>query len=231
MKQIVGSLFGVVFGLVFVVVGVVVRENTKPFEDGVIVEGVVIEVDRRVDSDGDTTYSPIVEFVDPATGQTHVADTSFSSSSRPTIGEAKDVSLRPGEPFDARIIDTGSKVLPWAFIGMGALVVLLSGGALLFKGALILAVIGGLLGRSKRIDPTQVGRQSGSSVGSTPPSGPGPQSISGDAVSPFGGKSSRPAAPAAAADWYVDPDDSSRYRYWNGSVWTDDYAPVVTSPD
>ena len=29
----------------------------------------------------------------------------------------------------------------------------------------------------------------------------------------------------AAANWYPDPDDSSQYRYWDGTQWTDHRAP------
>lgn len=29
------------------------------------------------------------------------------------------------------------------------------------------------------------------------------------------------------ADWYLDPEDSSQYRYWDGSTWTDHRAPAT----
>jgi uncharacterized protein len=34
-----------------------------------------------------------------------------------------------------------------------------------------------------------------------------------------------PAAPAAPAGWYSDPDGSGRQRYWDGTRWTDALAP------
>lgn len=33
------------------------------------------------------------------------------------------------------------------------------------------------------------------------------------------------------ADWYVDPEDSSQYRYWDGSHWTDHRSPRYGAPD
>ena len=32
------------------------------------------------------------------------------------------------------------------------------------------------------------------------------------------------------ADWYTDPDDSSQYRYWDGTAWTDHRAPRFETP-
>ena len=32
------------------------------------------------------------------------------------------------------------------------------------------------------------------------------------------------------ADWYIDPEDSNLYRYWDGSSWTEHRAPRHTSP-
>jgi hypothetical protein len=33
--------------------------------------------------------------------------------------------------------------------------------------------------------------------------------------------------PTVPAGWYVDPNDATQYRYWNGSTWTADQAPVT----
>ncbi len=33
------------------------------------------------------------------------------------------------------------------------------------------------------------------------------------------------------ADWYVDPEDSAQYRYWDGSRWTDHRSPRYGAPD
>jgi hypothetical protein len=32
-------------------------------------------------------------------------------------------------------------------------------------------------------------------------------------------------------DWYTDPEDESRYRYWDGSTWTEHRAPRHSQPD
>jgi len=34
-----------------------------------------------------------------------------------------------------------------------------------------------------------------------------------------------PVVPAVPAAWYEDPNDSSNYRYWDGSRWTGETAP------
>ena len=34
-----------------------------------------------------------------------------------------------------------------------------------------------------------------------------------------------PPPPPTPPDWYPDPDDDSRYRYWDGEKWTEHYAP------
>jgi Protein of unknown function (DUF2510) len=46
----------------------------------------------------------------------------------------------------------------------------------------------------------------------------------GDAVA-LGKKSVLVAMPSAPAKWYPDPNNASQWRYWDGSVWTEHYAP------
>lgn len=37
--------------------------------------------------------------------------------------------------------------------------------------------------------------------------------------------SNLPPPPPTPPNWYPDPDDDSRYRYWDGDKWTEHYAP------
>ncbi len=41
---------------------------------------------------------------------------------------------------------------------------------------------------------------------------------------------SRDVSDQPRADWYTDPEDSSQYRYWDGSAWTEHRAPRHTEP-
>lgn len=36
-------------------------------------------------------------------------------------------------------------------------------------------------------------------------------------------------APAPKAGWYLDPDGANTQRYWDGSTWTDQLAPMTES--
>lgn len=113
-------LFGLIFGGIFVGVGFWVLSSTQPLEDGVIVPAEVVDIEIGSDSDGDTTYSPVVEYADPATGELHRLTGSVASSSRPALGTFEEVSLIPGDPSTARVI--GPAWIPWIFIAVGGLV-------------------------------------------------------------------------------------------------------------
>lgn len=115
---VVAALVGIVLGVAFLGAGLWVRSSTQPLADGVIVVGTVVDIDERTDSDGDRTYAAIVDYVDPATGQTHRLAAVVSTGSRPQLGSRRDVSLRPGEPDSARVV--GPAWFPWIFIGVGA---------------------------------------------------------------------------------------------------------------
>ncbi len=203
MGRLMTILFGVMFGGVFLVAGLWIRSATQPLDDGVIVVGVVVDVDRRTDSDGDSTYSPIVDYVDPATGITHRIQGSVSSSSRPNIGSSKDVSLLPGDPSSARVV--GPVWFPWIFIVIGV-------------ATPVVFLFGPLLGRKSR-------------SGAKAAAGEGDHTwtIESDGVKPSTKKSagSRPPLGVTQPGYHPDPDDDGRIRYWDGAAWTDMYAPSL----
>ena len=183
------SLF-LVFGGVFLGVGLYTRSLTIPLDDGVIVSGTVVEIDESTDSDGDRTYASVVEYVDPATGQAHRVRSLISTSSRPDLGGGREVSLRPGDPSSARVLD--HQWFSWIFIIVGGSIMLL-----------------GLATATKRF------RTSGRIRGQTSDvedSSPWEQTLA-----------DTPRGPGFRAD----PDHGDRLRYWDGSEWTDDYAPVL----
>jgi hypothetical protein len=188
------KMLGVAFAAIFLVAGLWARSATQPLDDGVVVEGVVIEVDVRTDSDGDRTYAPIVDYVDPATGLTHRVTGSVSTSSRPAVGSIEEVSLRPGEPESARVV--GPAWFPWIFIAVGST---------MLAGVLATTVAAAAGGRSDD-GSRRLGSRSNQ-----------------DTDHVWTMVSSMPATPG----FHPDPDTPGRLRYWDGSVWTDDYAPVI----
>jgi hypothetical protein len=186
--SVVGALIGLVLGAAFLGAGLWARSSTRPLDDGVIVVGTVVDIDERTDSDGDRTYAPIVDYVDPATGRTHRLAGVVATGSRPQLGSSRDVSLRPGDPGSARVV--GPAWFPWIFIGVGA-------------GALSVTATGFVIAARRR-------RSSAGVLDSSVVDHP----IVPGAVSP-------------APGFHPDPGDGGRYRYWDGSRWTDDYAPML----
>lgn len=190
------TMLGLAFGAAFLMGGLWARSTTQPLDDGVVVQGTVVEVDVRTDSDGDRTYAPVVDYTDPATGQTHRVTGLVSTSSRPEIGSAEEVSLRPGEPSSARVV--GPAWFPWIFIGVGSTAVL----AVLAIS--VVSAAGGRTDDSKRTD--HLGSESPAArLRQLAPSLTGPEH----------------------PGFHPAPDDPTRLRYWDGSRWTDNYAPKV----
>lgn len=81
--------------------------SSRPFADGVTVTGVVVDVEFfPADSPGndDGTWSPVVEYIDPATGIIYQQVRRASTGDRPELGDRWDVSFRPDDPGDARVL-------------------------------------------------------------------------------------------------------------------------------
>lgn len=84
--------------------------------------GVVVDIDTSRDSDGDTSYRPVVEFV-AENGQTYRFTGRTGSSSRPTVGEPIDVLYDPADPQGAtEKTFTNLWLFPLIFGGIGLLV-------------------------------------------------------------------------------------------------------------
>lgn len=118
------TAIGLAFGLIFLSVGLLAWSSTKPHDDGVIVPGRTVDVVARF-NDGDRTFAPVVEFTDPATGQTHTVERQVSSSSRPAVGDVWDVSVVPGDPLDARVVGRWDWVFAGIFVGIGGVALIL----------------------------------------------------------------------------------------------------------
>lgn len=83
--------------------------------------GVIVDVTSSRDSDGDTIYRPVVEFVAPD-GVTHSFVGRTGSSRRPAIGTTIEVLYDPGDPAGAtEKTFTNLWLFPIAFAGFGLL--------------------------------------------------------------------------------------------------------------
>ena len=197
---VIGAVIGLVFGGAFLAAGLWVRATTQPLDDGVIVTARVVDVDVRQDSDGDTTYAPVVDYVDPATGVTHRLTGSVSTSSRPTIGSSEEVSLRPGDPSSARVV--GPAWFHWIFIAVGGTIVVI----------VLSAVVKSLFGSS-----------AAPASATEDPVGPASRSEDREHV----WRMVDPVGSTRTPGFHPDPDEDGRLRYWDGDHWTDDFAPVI----
>lgn len=118
-----GSLFVVVFGLIFITAGHFVHQQRSPYADGVSAAGTVTDVKQSVDHDGTTMYAAVVTFTTQDNRSVSVTESS-SSSTRPEVGKAVQVSYRAVDPEGARIIPAHDWISLACYAG-GGLVALL----------------------------------------------------------------------------------------------------------
>lgn len=125
MSKIIGFGVGLLVCGLFVVIGLFfARESYQLTTTGTRAEGIIVDMERRRDSDG-TSYAPIVEFV-AENGETVTFTSNVSSSSRPTIGERVKVIYPANSPADAEIDSFFTLwFIPIMFIGIPALVLVI----------------------------------------------------------------------------------------------------------
>lgn len=144
-RGVIGAFLGLIIGVVFVVVGMLMAPN--PPSDEVSTAGTVVDVATSRTTDGDRTYSPVIEYTD-ADGTTRTFTQSVSSSSRPTVGDTVQVGYSAARPDQARRLDGVAVKIHWLVIGIGAVVALAALWSFLVKTAMI--VVGGKLFLSGR---------------------------------------------------------------------------------
>lgn len=231
---IVGGVVGIVVGVVFIYVGGMVAPSMP--EGSIETRGVITDIAERRGSDGDTMYSPVISF-EAQDGRTHEFTQGMRSSSRPTIGAEVTVSYPPDSPQSARRTDGMAALFPRIFTGVGIFSIL--GGVISLIISITLIVFGVILFRQGRADRAEAGESDGffadlfslatkARTGelSAEQTAAGRKGASqGDVeADPRGGTpaptaQSAPAAPSAG--WYLDPDDDTLLRWWDGSDWTD----------
>ena len=120
-ENLLGMAFMAAFGLMFAVLGVLVIRPSAP-ESWQRIDGTVVYLIEVIDSEGDTTYAPVVEYRD-ASGQAHRVRSSLSSTGffSSYMGQTVEVAYDPADPDHGRIMG-GEMAWAWlGFTGMGLL--------------------------------------------------------------------------------------------------------------
>lgn len=105
--------------------GIWIHFTSRPFADGVTVTGVVVDVTFSPgDSPGndDGTWSPVVEYTDPASGISYQKVRRASTGDKPDIGDRWEVSFRPDDPENARVISDRDPWFAAVFVVPGLLI-------------------------------------------------------------------------------------------------------------
>lgn len=117
-----GAVLIIAMGVLFLGGGLILRNQSRPFPDGVAASGTVTDVSTVNDADGRTMYARVVSFT-TTSGQTVTVTESSTSSTRPDRGEAVNVSYRPADPQGARIIPDHDWI-SLSIVAAGGLVIL-----------------------------------------------------------------------------------------------------------
>jgi len=118
------------FGLVFAGIGGWFYWGSAQLaETGARAQGIVVDLEWRRDSDGDSTYRPVVEFTDQSGTRHQFVESIGSSPPAFSRGEEVEVIYDPWAPDEA-IIDsfTTRYLFPLAFGGFGSLFALVGSG-------------------------------------------------------------------------------------------------------
>ncbi len=152
---LIGGMIGVVVGVVFIVIGLAMAP--EDFEDQVMTEGAIVDVETSRNSDGDTMHRGVYAF--EVDGREYRFNSGMRSSSRPTIGDDIEVAYSAADPRNARRADGLESKAHWMFVGAGGLALLMSLFSLAISVALI--VLGIMLFRSGRADRKAAGETGG----------------------------------------------------------------------
>ncbi len=115
----------VIIPLIFITIGgVFLFFSISRLSNQSTTTGVIVDVDRSTDSDGDTSYRPVIEFV-ADDGRTYTFTGRIGSSSRPDVGNSIEVLFDPADPQGATEKTFSNLWLfPIAFGGFGLIVLL-----------------------------------------------------------------------------------------------------------
>ncbi|MEV6598037.1 DUF3592 domain-containing protein [Actinoplanes sp. NPDC051346] len=138
------SMFLLTVGLLIAYAGwTIVRSDVGP--QWITTTATVVDVTESRSSDGTTMHSAVYTYTDPA-GQRHSLTGRLGTSSRPTIGATTDVAFDPADP-DSAVVTGGLEGHSWLiFIGVGALIALVGGVALVRRLFALTAGVGLVVG-------------------------------------------------------------------------------------
>lgn len=111
------------FGTAFIAVGYLFLQDTLRSYSWPTTNGTVISVDEHRGSDG-TTYTPTVDYV--VNGTTYTTTPNYSSGSRDTVGESKEVHYNPNDPSDGVLELSGGGFFIYLFPIIGIVIVIAS---------------------------------------------------------------------------------------------------------
>ncbi len=133
---IVGALIMAGVGLILMAGAYLIGRSFQADAGDVVVTGAVVDIIESRGDDG-IMYSPVVEYTDPASGETFEASTSWRSSSRPTIGDDVEVAFPPDNPAGGRVLSRTGGWVTWGFVAVGGILFLIGIGKFLVRLATI----------------------------------------------------------------------------------------------
>lgn len=129
-KCLMGVLFAC-FGAVFCGAGIMMHvQQQEVLQHGVKTEATVVKLHRSEDSDGNTSYFPVVQFTD-ANGQELTVRGTWSNCNV-SKGDKVSIIYLPSRPDDFEIEGHENPLLPYAFIIMGGVVVVVGIGFFIY---------------------------------------------------------------------------------------------------
>jgi len=112
------------FGVVFTGVGYMASKSFEIDQSWMQTTGEVIDTTSRL-SDGQTTYRPIVQY--DVSGQQYTITGSIGGSSRPSLGDMREVGYNPQQPAQAKLVEGAeSKIFSLLFPLIGIVSIILS---------------------------------------------------------------------------------------------------------
>lgn len=221
--------------------------ETKPYGDGIITTGTVVDVERSTarESDGDrsTTCTKVVEFW---VGERSYRATASVSSSMAcdSVGETQEVSYREGLPQSARVLDTDTKWVVRGMKGVGMVVFVLGLATFVVRASTLGLGVWLWLQGHKGLALHPGTTDDGAILQRLTVAWSGNDAQAADSgamstrfrlldASPLGRflptASTIPPAPPAPigppAGWYSDPAGTGRTRWWDGTMWTEHLQP------
>jgi hypothetical protein len=96
-----GLVFTIIFSTIFIATGTIVILMQQVSSDWIRTTGTIVSYESRLDSEGDTVYTPIYEYT--VDGQSYKVSPSISSSFSPTVGNTHEIGYNPVDPSDAKV--------------------------------------------------------------------------------------------------------------------------------